>query len=88
MKSTTYHTVTETILQALRAGTPPWVKPWSTVAEIHPSNALSKRPSPRTNIPWRPRWVLLAQTLIRPTIPIAVQLLYTADIEEVAGNQF
>ena len=44
MKSTTYHTVTETILQALRAGTPPWVKPWSTVAEIHPSNAISQRP--------------------------------------------
>ena len=44
MRSTTYHTVTETILQVLRAGTPPWVKPWSTVAEIHPCNALSRRP--------------------------------------------
>ena len=44
MKANGYHTVTETILQALRAGTPPWVKPWSTVAEIYPCNAISKRP--------------------------------------------
>ena len=39
-----YQSVTETIVEALRTGTPPWVKPWSTVAEIHPCNALSRRP--------------------------------------------
>lgn len=39
-----YKNVTATILLALGTGTPPWVKPWSTVAEIHPCNALSRRP--------------------------------------------
>jgi antirestriction protein ArdC len=44
MKTHLYHTVTETILQALRSGAPPWVKPWSTIPEVYPGNALSHRP--------------------------------------------
>lgn len=39
-----YQDVTNRIVAALEAGTPPWVKPWSADADATPMNAGSKRP--------------------------------------------
>ena len=39
-----YRVVTAKIIKALEAGTPPWVRPWSTVTDALPINAASKRP--------------------------------------------
>ena len=39
-----YAGVTARIVAALERGTPPWVRPWSTVAEALPVNAQTRRP--------------------------------------------
>ena len=39
-----YQSVTDQLITALEAGTPPWVKPWSQIAEPLPCNALTLRP--------------------------------------------
>jgi antirestriction protein ArdC len=39
-----YERITARIVAALEVGTPPWVKPWSTVADPTPRNAVSRRP--------------------------------------------
>jgi len=39
-----YQTVTDRIVAALEQGTPPWVRPWSTITEAIPVNAQSRRP--------------------------------------------
>jgi antirestriction protein ArdC len=39
-----YERITARILAALEAGTPPWVKPWSAVADPIPRNGASRRP--------------------------------------------
>ena len=39
-----YSSVTGQLITALEAGTPPWVKPWSQLAEPFPVNAISQRP--------------------------------------------
>jgi antirestriction protein ArdC len=39
-----YQDITNRIIAALEAGTPPWVKPWSAGIETVPANAGSKRP--------------------------------------------
>jgi antirestriction protein ArdC len=45
MKTTDlYQSVTDQLITALEAGTPPWVKPWSQIAEPIPCNALTLRP--------------------------------------------
>jgi antirestriction protein ArdC len=39
-----YTTITQRIVEQLEAGTPAWVRPWSTVDDPLPTNAVSKRP--------------------------------------------
>jgi antirestriction protein ArdC len=39
-----YATTTARIIEALEQGTPPWVRPWSTIPEAIPMNAQSRRP--------------------------------------------
>jgi antirestriction protein ArdC len=39
-----YRTVTDRIVAALERGTPPWVRPWSTITDAIPVNAQSRRP--------------------------------------------
>jgi len=38
-----YQEVTDRIVTAIEAGTPPWVKPWS-VSDFRPRNATTQRP--------------------------------------------
>jgi antirestriction protein ArdC len=38
-----YTLITERIVEQLQAGTPPWVKPWSTIGDPVPTNAISRR---------------------------------------------
>ena len=38
-----YQDVTDRIVAAIEAGTPPWVKPWS-VSDFRPRNAKTQRP--------------------------------------------
>jgi antirestriction protein ArdC len=48
-----YQRVTDQIVAALEAGTPPWVKPWkagSGTATSLPLNAVSRRPYSGINI--------------------------------------
>jgi antirestriction protein ArdC len=45
-----YKEVTDRIISALEAGTPPWVKPWSAEADPLPLNARSKRPYRGINV--------------------------------------
>jgi antirestriction protein ArdC len=44
MSADLYRDVTNRIVAALAAGTPPWVRPWSTITDAFPINAASKRP--------------------------------------------
>ena len=44
MTSDLYAETTARIIEALEHGTPPWVRPWSTVSEALPMNAQSRRP--------------------------------------------
>jgi antirestriction protein ArdC len=39
-----YQRVTDKIIQALEAGTPPWVRPWSGMDDPIPTNLLSRQP--------------------------------------------
>ena len=39
-----YRTVTDRIVAGLERGTPPWVRPWSTITDAIPVNAQSRRP--------------------------------------------
>jgi antirestriction protein ArdC len=39
-----YTRVTNSIVEALERGTPPWVKPWSAAADPQPINATTRRP--------------------------------------------
>jgi antirestriction protein ArdC len=39
-----YQSVTDRIIAALDQGTPPWVRPWSTVGDAIPCNAQTRRP--------------------------------------------
>lgn len=39
-----YQVVTDKLVAALEAGTPPWIRPWSGALERVPLNALSRRP--------------------------------------------
>ena len=39
-----YATTTARIIEALEQGTPPWVRPWSTIPDAIPMNAQSRRP--------------------------------------------
>ena len=52
-----YQSVTDRIVAALEAGTPPWVRPWSTLGDARPRNALSGHLYRGINF-----WVLASQT--------------------------
>jgi antirestriction protein ArdC len=43
MSTDLYQQVTDQIIAALETGTPPWVRPWSTVSDAIPSNATTGR---------------------------------------------
>lgn len=54
-----YERVTAQIVAALEAGTPPWVRPWSTLGDQRPRNALSGRGYRGINT-----WLLTAEAAI------------------------
>lgn len=39
-----YQEVSDRIVDAIEAGTPPWVRPWSETADARPANATTRRP--------------------------------------------
>jgi antirestriction protein ArdC len=39
-----YQNVTDRIVAAIEAGTPPWIKPWSVAGDLRPLNAATRRP--------------------------------------------
>ena len=39
-----YQSITDRIVAAVEAGTPPWVKPWSVSGDLRPMNAATRRP--------------------------------------------
>lgn len=43
MSKDLYASITQRIIEALEAGAPPWVRPWSTIPEPAPANAISRR---------------------------------------------
>ena len=44
MSADLYAETTARIIEALEQGTPPWVRPWSTIPDALPMNAQSRRP--------------------------------------------
>ena len=44
MSADLYAATTARIIEALEQGTPPWVRPWSTIPDAMPMNAQSRRP--------------------------------------------
>ena len=44
MSADLYAETTARIIAALEQGTPPWVRPWSTLPDALPMNAQSRRP--------------------------------------------
>ena len=44
MSADLYAETTARIIEALEHGTPPWVRPWSTIPDAMPMNAQSRRP--------------------------------------------
>jgi antirestriction protein ArdC len=79
MSSDLYRQITDRIVAALEAGTPPWVRPWSVGIDTLPMNASSKRPYRGVNV------VLLALEAQAHGYPLQRWLTYR-QASEVGGQ--
>ena len=68
-----YERVTAQIVAALEAGTPPWVRPWSTLGDQRPRNALSGRGYRGINT-----WLLTAEAAQAAGLPSPIRRLVGA----------